>query len=67
MPITENDVRWVEAPKLGFWDQLYLPAMVDGLKTTLGRLREFKDRWAQCNVLDVSNNSNRSLSYLNQL
>src|SRR6478672_10447233 len=35
MPLTENDVRWVEAPKLGFWDQLYLPAMVDGLKTTL--------------------------------
>jgi NADH-quinone oxidoreductase subunit I len=38
MPIAESDVRWVEAPKLGFWDQLYLPAMVDGLKTTLGHM-----------------------------
>ena len=38
MPITENDVRWVEEPKLGFWDQLYLPAMIDGLKTTVGHM-----------------------------
>ncbi|HEX4609277.1 MAG TPA: NADH-quinone oxidoreductase subunit I [Urbifossiella sp.] len=38
MPISESDVRWVQEPKLGFWDQLYLPAMLDGLKTTLGHM-----------------------------
>src|SRR4051794_25459653 len=38
MPIAESDVRWVQEPKLGFWDQLYLPAMADGLKTTLGHM-----------------------------
>ena len=38
MPMTESDVRWVQEPKLGFWDQLYLPAMYDGLKTTLGHM-----------------------------
>jgi succinate dehydrogenase / fumarate reductase flavoprotein subunit len=31
------------------------------------KVREMKERWAQCNVLDTSNNANRSLSYVNQL
>ena len=35
MPITESDVKWVEEPKLGFWGQLYIPALFDGLKTTV--------------------------------
>jgi succinate dehydrogenase / fumarate reductase flavoprotein subunit len=39
----------------------------DKLKATLNKLREFKERWSRCNVLDTSNNSNRSLSYVNQL
>ena len=38
MPMTDIDVRWVQEPKLGFWDQLYLPALFDGLKTTLGHM-----------------------------
>jgi len=38
----------------------------DKLKNTLSRLREMKDRWARCNVLDTSNNANRSLSYLRE-
>ena len=38
MPISETDVRWVAEPKLGFWDQLYIPAMIDGMKTTLGHM-----------------------------
>ena len=38
MPMTESDVRWVREPKLSFWDQLYLPAMLDGMKITLGHL-----------------------------
>jgi len=39
----------------------------DRLKKTLDRIASFKERWARCNVLDTSNNSNRSLSYVNQL
>ncbi len=35
MPIAESDVKWVDEPRLGLWEQLYLPAMVDGLKTTV--------------------------------
>ena len=38
MPISETDVRWVAEPKLGFWDQLYIPAMIDGMRTTLGHM-----------------------------
>jgi NADH-quinone oxidoreductase subunit I len=38
MPIAENDVRWVQEPKLGFWGQMYLPAIVDGLTTTIGHM-----------------------------
>ncbi len=37
------------------------------LKTTLDRIQDMKDRWKRCNVLDTSNNANRSLSYVNQL
>jgi succinate dehydrogenase / fumarate reductase, flavoprotein subunit len=39
----------------------------DKLKATLNKIRDFKGRWAKCNVLDTSNNSNRSLSFVNQL
>lgn len=39
----------------------------DRLKQTLAKIQELKDKWARCNVLDTSNNANRSLSYLNQL
>jgi NADH-quinone oxidoreductase subunit I len=38
MPRTESDVRWVDEPRLGFWEQLYIPAMLDGLKTTIGHI-----------------------------
>ena len=38
MPIAESEVRWVEEPKLGFWEQLYIPAIIDGLKTTIWHL-----------------------------
>lgn len=38
MPIPENEVRWVQAPTLGLWEQLYLPAVVEGLKTTVRHL-----------------------------
>ncbi len=35
MPIAESDVRWIEEPKLGFFDHLYLPAITTGLATTV--------------------------------
>jgi NADH-quinone oxidoreductase subunit I len=38
MPIPENEVRYVEEPKIGFWERLYLPAIGQGLATTIGHL-----------------------------
>jgi NADH-quinone oxidoreductase subunit I len=34
MPLTEADIRWVEAPKVGLVEQMYLPAILQGLGTT---------------------------------
>lgn len=36
--MTESDVKWVDEPKLGFWEQLYFPALIDGIKTTVGHM-----------------------------
>jgi NADH-quinone oxidoreductase subunit I len=38
MPIAEKDIRWVEEPKLGLLEQLYLPAIFEGLATTAKHL-----------------------------
>jgi NADH-quinone oxidoreductase subunit I len=35
MPIAEKDVRWVEEPRIGLAEQLYLPAIFAGLGTTI--------------------------------
>ena len=35
MPIAESDVRWVEVPTMGLADLLYLPAIFQGLVTTV--------------------------------
>ena len=35
MPIAETDVRWIKPPKLGLMDRLYLPAIAEGLGTTI--------------------------------
>lgn len=35
MPIADSDVRWVEEPKMGLLEQLYVPAIMAGLQTTL--------------------------------
>src|SRR5438034_1051243 len=35
MPIAESDVRWVKAPTMKLADRLYLPAIVQGLGTTV--------------------------------
>src|ERR1700677_1458321 len=35
MPMTENDVRWVTQPKMGLLEKLYLPALAQGIQTTM--------------------------------
>jgi NADH-quinone oxidoreductase subunit I len=35
MPLTEADVKWVEEPKVGLLEQMYLPALFQGLGTTV--------------------------------
>jgi NADH-quinone oxidoreductase subunit I len=35
MPIAERDVKWIEPPQIGLLEQLYLPAIVEGLGTTI--------------------------------
>src|SRR5579885_3028372 len=35
MPIADSDVKWVTAPKIGLMEQLYLPAIFEGLQTTV--------------------------------
>ena len=35
MPIADKDVTWVLEPKIGILEQLYLPALVEGIGTTL--------------------------------
>ncbi len=55
--------------ELGDWmtENVTVVRYNDKLKKTLVKLAEMKDRWSRVNVLDVSNNSNRTLSYVNQL
>jgi len=38
MAIAENDVTWVASPKLGLLEQLYIPIVLDGLRTTVKHL-----------------------------
>jgi NADH-quinone oxidoreductase subunit I len=38
MPIAEKDIRWVEEPKIGLMERLYLPAICEGLMTTVKHL-----------------------------
>lgn len=35
MPIKDSDVKWVQAPKMGLAEQLYIPAIAEGLSTTI--------------------------------
>jgi NADH-quinone oxidoreductase subunit I len=35
MPLSESDVKWVQSPRLGLLEQLYIPAIVEGLQTTI--------------------------------
>ena len=38
MAIQEKDVTWVEEPRIGFWEATFLPAIVEGLRTTAGHV-----------------------------
>jgi NADH-quinone oxidoreductase subunit I len=35
MPINDADVKWVQPPRIGLLEQLYLPAIFEGLQTTI--------------------------------
>ena len=45
MPIDANDVRWVKPPKMGLAVRMYLPAIFEGLATTVKHL--FKPKITQ--------------------
>ena len=38
MPIAPSDVKWVQEPKIGVLEQLYIPALMAGLQTTVKHL-----------------------------
>jgi NADH-quinone oxidoreductase subunit I len=40
MPIDDAQVKWVEEPKIGVWEQLYLPAIWAGLGTTIRHMTD---------------------------
>src|SRR5208283_399842 len=42
MPIAPNDVKWVQEPRIGLLEQLYLPAIGAGLMTTVKHLFKSK-------------------------
>jgi NADH-quinone oxidoreductase subunit I len=42
MPINQDDISWVESPELSFWEATFLPAIVKGLKLTLGHITQYK-------------------------
>lgn len=40
---TDNqDVIWVEEPEMGFWEATFLPAIVEGLKTTIRHVANYQ-------------------------
>jgi NADH-quinone oxidoreductase subunit I len=38
MAIAEKDVKWVQVPRMGMFERLYLPAIAQGLQTTVKHL-----------------------------
>mgnify|MGYP003330236420 CR=1 FL=1 len=42
MPIASKDVTWVEEPEIGFWEATFLPAIIEGLKTTIKHVTNYK-------------------------
>ena len=42
MPIAAQNVTWVEEPEIGFWEATFLPAIVEGLKTTVRHVTNYR-------------------------
>jgi len=42
MPIDARQVTWIEEPQIGFWEATFLPAILTGLKTTLGHITNYR-------------------------
>jgi NADH-quinone oxidoreductase subunit I len=42
MPISPQDVDWAEEPEMGFWEATFVPAIIEGLKTTLKHVTDYK-------------------------
>ena len=42
MPIENKDVTWVEEPIIGFWEATFLPAIIEGLKTTVKHVTNYQ-------------------------
>jgi NADH-quinone oxidoreductase subunit I len=42
MAIAKEDVIWIEEPVMGFWEMTFIPAIVDGLKTTLKHVTNYQ-------------------------
>ena len=42
MSIAHKDVTWIEEPEFGFWEATFLPAIMKGLKTTLGHVTDYR-------------------------
>lgn len=44
MPRTEDnpDVIWIDEPEMGFWEMTFLPAIVEGLKTTIRHVTNYQ-------------------------
>jgi len=38
----QKDVTWVEEPEIGFWEATFVPAIIQGLKTTLSHVGDRK-------------------------
>ncbi|HEX6961405.1 MAG TPA: NADH-quinone oxidoreductase subunit I [Lacipirellula sp.] len=37
-----QDVIWIEEPEMGFWEMTFLPAIVEGLKTTIKHVTNYQ-------------------------
>ena len=42
MAVAKEDVIWIEEPEMGFWEMTFLPAIVDGLKTTIKHVTNYQ-------------------------
>jgi NADH-quinone oxidoreductase subunit I len=42
MPINPKEIEWIAEPEIGFWEATFLPAIVKGLRTTLGHITQYR-------------------------